>query len=200
MIVNPLKGIAYRLVLEKFQNVPISRNAALMCGFRYNPPPGLIQIITGQEQRLNSFKAEYLSDSEQTARNEVSQDTSGSTRILFEVEFSFSSLLDLTDHNVVADLVKELNPNNDPQEFQSSDLNCDWVKINAATNNLAPTQLLGYILHNTYAIEALKVPSVRNQKGYNIVVFIDNLQIGSYLIAKNGNTDVQRIDGSLKVK
>jgi len=200
MIVNPLKGIAYRLVLEKFQNVPISGNAALRYGFRYNPPLGLIQIITGQEQRLNSFKAEYLSDSEQTARNEASQDTSVSTRILFEVKFSFSSLLDLTNYDVVLGLVKDLNPNNDPKKFQPIDLYCDWQNINAKTGNLAPTQVLGDLLYQTYAIEALKVPSVRSQKGYNIVVFIDNLQIGSYLIAKNGNTVVQWIDGSLKVK
>ncbi len=197
MNVSRLKGIAYRLVLEKFYTEPISGNASLKHGFRYNPPTGLIQTTNGQTLELNSFRAEYLANSEQTAREEASQDKSGKPRILFSVEFSFSSLLDLTSADVVQDLVTQLNPTNDSGLFQPRDLYCDWQSINAKTNNLAPTQQLGYILSQTSAIEALKVPSVRSQKGYNIVVFIDNLQVGSYLTAKDGNKVVQTISGKL---
>jgi hypothetical protein len=195
MIVNRLKGIAYRLVLEKYRNKPISGNASLKYGFRYSPPPpDLIRNVSD----VHSFKAEYLSDSEQTTRDEVRQDSR--PRILFKVEFSFSSLLDLTNTDVVQDLTSELNPTFDDGKFQPRNLYDDWQKINSETGDLAPTQYLGYLLYQASEIEALRVPSVRNKEGYNIVVFIDRLQIGSYLIARNGNTIVQKIDGSLKVK
>jgi hypothetical protein len=50
-----------------------------------------------------------------------------------------------------------------------------------AQNQVAPTQVLGVAVYNLQNVEAIKVPSARDPKAYNLVVFPDRLAGSSFL-------------------
>ncbi|MBC6454744.1 MAG: RES family NAD+ phosphorylase [Hormoscilla sp. SP5CHS1] len=121
-----LEGIAFRSVLERFANEPLSAIGSQLVGGRYN--------LRGE------FEALYLANSEQTALQEVrvlfetSQGLvaiSGPPRVIFSVEYSFNAVLDITNPEI---------ENNLGTNFQ--ELTGLWEPMQRQ-HQLAPTQRLG---------------------------------------------------------
>jgi len=89
------------------------------------------------------------------------QGVKGPPRILLSVEYRLQTAVDFTDaivHRIVGTTIDELC--------------AAWRPLSAA-GHVAPTQLLGEVIHENTIIEALRVPSARDPATDNLVVFPD---------------------------
>jgi RES domain-containing protein len=120
----------------------------------------------------------YLADSPVTALQEVEAlvrtraglfPVKGPPRLLLSVEVTLSAVLDLTQ----AEFQQALGTN--LQELTGS-----WVAANDQ-EVIAPTQRLGRVCNELGMIEALRVPSARDPRAFNLAVFPDRLANGSSL-------------------
>jgi RES domain-containing protein len=176
-----VKGIAYRLLATKYIHDPISGIITQKFDGRYHP--------------REAFRAVYLSDSLQTLHSEIYPFAGGkeevqsfvidSQRLFVEVEYCLKAVVSLLDPEVL-NLLK----------IERSELVANWREKQLA-GELAMTQQLGYKAYQLGFIEALKVPSVTNPEGYNLVVFLDRLQQDSYLHAHIDKQSVASIYGEI---
>lgn len=157
-------GVAYRLIHARYAETALSSIGSLRNGGRYNP--------------RRAFEVLYLADSPITALQEVEAlvrtrtglfPVKGPPRLLLSVEVTLRAVLDLTQ----ADVQQALGTN--LQELTGS-----WVAVNDQ-EAVAPTQQLGCACFEVGTIEALKVPSVRDPRAFNLAVFPDRLGEGSSL-------------------
>ena len=141
---------SYRLVKRKYQNNPISGEGALRYSGRYN---------LGQDffDATLCFKTVYLSDSEETARPEITRKNSQidlSGYVLFSVEvFLTQGIIDLTDPQIQTDLGTNLG-----------ELTANWLVSNSL-GKTAPSQKIALAAYQLGKSEGLKVPSVPNPQG-----------------------------------
>ena len=161
---QPLEGVAFRLILARYAATALSSIGSLRTGGRYN--------VRGR------FEALYLASSPVTALREVEalvetaeglRGVKGPPRILLSVDYRLQTVVDLTNaamHEALGTTVNELC--------------APWRPLNA-TGQVAPTQLLGEVIHDDGRIEALRVPSARDPLTDNLVVFPDRLRAGSSL-------------------
>jgi RES domain-containing protein len=161
---RPLEGVAFRLILARYAATALSSIGSLRTGGRYN--------LRGH------FEALYLASSPITALREVEvlvetadglRGVKGPPRILLSVEYSLRSVVDLTGgtvHELLGTTVDELC--------------APWRPVNAA-GQVAPTQLLGEVIHDDGSAEALRAPSARDPSTENLAVFPDRLRAGSSL-------------------
>jgi RES domain-containing protein len=164
----PFWECAYRLVKLKYQDDPISGEGAIRFSGRYH---------LGQDffDSTLCFKAVYLSDSEETASLEINRKSSQIDKadyVFFSVEvFLTQGFIDLTNPENQAALGTNL-----------VELSTSWLVTNSM-GTIAPTQKIALAAYRLGNIEGLKVPSVANPQGYNLVMFPDCLASGSYLRA-----------------
>lgn len=156
--VLPKSGVAYRLIHAKYAGSTLSSIGSLKFGGRYNPP--------------QTFEALYLASNPVTALVEVNAvvqtasgllGVKGPPRILLSVDYRLNAILDLNDLNIQSALATSL-----------PELIAPWRPINAQ-GQIAPPQMLGAAVYGLQSIEALKVPSARDQAPTTSL----SLQIGS---------------------
>ena len=169
------QGHGYRLVKQKYQTKPISGEGAFHFSGRYHLGLDFFDSTL-------CFKAVYLSDSEETASLEINRKNSQIDRadyVLFSVEvFLSQGIIDLTNPEIQAALGTNM-----------AQLMANWLVTNSL-GKIAPTQEIALEAYRLGNIEGLKVPSVANPQGYNLVVFPDRLAQGSYLRAYDENDNL----------
>lgn len=156
--------VAYRIIHAKYAGSALSSIGSLKFGGRYNPQ--------------QTFEALYLASDPVTALQEVNAvvqtesgllGVKGPPRILLSVDYKLQAILDIC------------NPNNQSVlETTLDELTAPWRPANAQ-GQLASTQILGTAVYDLKSIEALKVPSAREPKTYNVVIFVDRLRANSSL-------------------
>ncbi|CAN5796649.1 hypothetical protein BH24DEI2_BH24DEI2_03160 [soil metagenome] len=160
----PFVGVAYRLIHARYAATALSSIGSLRTGGRYNP--------------RGAFEVLYLADSPVTALQEVEAlvrtraglfPVKGPPRILLSVEATLFNTLDLTDPETQASL-----------ETNLQELTGDWV-VAGSGETRAATQRLGEACYHLKLLEALKVPSARNPRAFNLAVFPDRLGADSSL-------------------
>jgi RES domain-containing protein len=153
---NPLEGIAFRAVQEKYRESPLSAVGSIRVGGRYNPK--------------GMFEALYLAETAQSALSEVAFGiTSGgkfintphSPYIVLSITFFLQKVLRLEEQLTRLGLIPE-------------QLAMPWRPIQQS-GGLALTQALGIAARET-GLEGLVVPSRFSQNIHNLVVFVDNLE------------------------
>ncbi len=161
---SPCQGVAFRLILARYATTALSSIGSLRTGGRYNMP--------------GRFEALYLATSPLTALLEVEalvqtveglRGIKGPPRILLSVDYRLQAVADLTEL-----------PTRQALGTTLAELRAPWRPLNAA-GEVAPTQVLGEVVHEHPGIEALRVPSAREPSTDNLVVFPDRLQGGSGL-------------------
>ncbi len=150
--------VAFRLILARYATTALSSIGSYRSGGRFNGP--------------GRFEALYLASSPVTALQEVEalvqtakglRGVKGPPRILLSVECRLQAVLDISAPEVWQTLGTSLD-----------ELCAPWRPINAA-GELAPTQLLGEVIHEHPLIEALRVVSALDRSATNLVVFPDRL-------------------------
>ena len=156
---DPLQGLAFRLILARYAATALSSIGSLRAGGRYN--------MRGE------FEALYLASSPVTALREVEalvatteglRGVKGPPRILLSIDYELEAVVDLTQPTAQQLLGSSL-----------AELSAPWRTLNAA-GTIAPTQLLGSVVHELAVIEALRVPSARDPSTDNVVIFPDRLR------------------------
>lgn len=153
---DPLEGIAFRAVQEKYRESPLSAVGSIRVGGRYNPK--------------GMFEALYLAETAQSALSEVAFGiTSGgkfinaphSPYVVLSITFFLKKVLRLEEQLARLGLFPE-------------QLAMPWRPIQQS-GGLALTQALGIVARAT-GLEGLVVPSRFSQSIHNLVVFVDNLE------------------------
>lgn len=153
-----LAGVAFRTIHIKHLNTCLSSIGSLQFGGRYNPPL--------------AFETLYLADHPLTSLLEVEtlvkvaaslQRIPKPPQLVLSVEYKLSAVFDLTNLENQRALSTNLQ-----------ELTGNWRLLNGL-GHVASTQVLGEVAFSVPKIEALKVPSARNPKTYNLVVFPDKL-------------------------
>ncbi len=157
-------GVAYRVIHAKYAGSALSSIGSLKFGGRYNPPQTLELL--------------YLANDPVTALQEVNAviqtesrllGVKGPPRILLSVDYRLQAVLDICNPNTQSVLKTTL-----------TELIAPWRPVNAQ-GQLASTQILGTAVYDFKSIEALKVPSAREPKTHNVVIFVDRLRSNSLL-------------------
>ena len=91
----------------------------------------------------------------------------GPPRILLSIEYDLQAVVDLTESTVQHALGTSV-----------AELCAPWRALNAA-GVPAPTQVLGGVVHDLSSIEALRVPSARDQSADNLVISPGRLHLSS---------------------
>lgn len=160
----PFVGVTYRLIHARYAETALSSIGSLQTGGRYNPRGG--------------FEVLYLADSPVTALQEVEAlvktrsglfPIKGPPRILISVEVTLHAVLDLTSAEVQEALGTSL------QELTGA-----WIALDDREAKAA-TQRLGEACFELGTVEALKFPSARDPRAFNLAVFPDRLRTGSLL-------------------
>ncbi|MBT9317647.1 RES family NAD+ phosphorylase [Leptothoe spongobia] len=159
-----MQGRGWRLILEHHFNMEqlIDGEDALEHAGRYNPPAAIV----GEE---NTFKVVYLSGSLRTAHQEMRgrADIRNHALVEFEYVLQGNAWIDLTDEVIQHEFGVTL-----------SELYENWRSLNAR-NQLSTTQKIGMSIYADGRVEAIKVPSVRDDDGFNWVIFPDRFYAGS---------------------
>lgn len=165
---EPYAEYAYRIVAEKWRDVPLSAIGSVRSGGRYNAP--------------GTFPVLYCADSQLTAMMEVEAlfatadgQLKGAPRnpdLVLTVGCTLSRVLDLTVDTLYAELGTTLDEltNLSPSRF-----------ILNAKGEETHTQRLGAACSFSGSISAIKVPSAAHSSGFCLDIFIDSLVVGERL-------------------
>ena len=159
------EGTIYRVISVKLMNMALSAIGSTIYGGRYNP--------------RRSFETLYFSESPITALLEVTgaavTDSQlagfrGPARIVLSIDFSLEQVLDLTNeqHQHILDT-------------NLQELLLPWRAKHLIDGTIAATQFLGTAAHTLGTIQALRVPSVRDPKTSNLIVFPERLKEPSFI-------------------
>lgn len=158
-----LTGTAYRIIPAQYYLTALSSIGAFKQGGRYNP--------------RGKLEALYLAEDPLTALQEVEAikftnaglfSAKSSPKTLLSIEYRLQVTLDLTQHQNQVALETDLE-----------ELTAPYLPLEAQ-RGVAPTQSLGAAAAEA-GIEALRVPSSKNPKASNLVIYPRSLRPGSTL-------------------
>jgi RES domain-containing protein len=156
-------SIAIRVTPDIHAHDPISGDGSLKAGGRFNIKPGLRE----HPDLPDGIRTIYLSDSAETAIREAQllvKTSSGESLIndsdytYFFIKYNLSRVIDLTEGDF----------------FDYQLLTGEWGEYYKIRKETSPTQRIA-IAAFKLGIQALKVPSAQNLRGYNLAIFSDNL-------------------------
>jgi RES domain-containing protein len=155
-------GMAIRATPSEFAANPTSGEGSLIAGGRFN-----IKRDRNRPYLPEGIRAIYLADSHDTVLREARlliQTADGENLIddddyeYFVIRYKLNRVIDLTEGDI----------------FDYQLLTGVWTEYYSIRNQASPTQRIAIAAFNL-GIQALKVPSSQNLKGYNLVIFSDNL-------------------------
>lgn len=160
---RPDAGTAYRAIPARFYLTALSAVGSRQRGGRYNPKGQLEALYLSESPVVALQEVEAL---QRTSRELVGLTFSPKT--LLSVQYDLGRVLDLTDPDVQAALATD-----------HAELTAPWLLARAASGG-APTQRLGLAAYAS-GLEALRVPSAKDQTAANLVIFPDALLSASTL-------------------
>ena len=183
--VTSFAGFVYRVVADRWREIPLSALGSVRVGGRFNPP--------------NTFPLLYCADSQMTAMMEVEalfmtadgllKGVPRSPDLMLTIECALVRVLDLTSDTLYADFCTSHEEliSSTPSRF-----------ILNARGEQTPTQKLGAACSASGSISALKVPSALSPDGFCLDIFVDAMVIGERIaiLDQSGRLDA-RVEGTL---
>jgi RES domain-containing protein len=173
---RPFSGAFWRGVKVKYQNAPLGTDGSRLLSARYH---------------LKGRPALYLANTATTVVAELKLDLERITSTIVPIEVDLCRVLDLSDPSIRQDLRVEQNL-----------LNLEWQLMSDIFEVPAFTQCFGEELREQL-FEAIVYDSVREPGAKNLVVFPENLRVGSCIRVRDADQfpgaepKVLRIDGLL---
>jgi RES domain-containing protein len=166
--VAPFSGFAWRIVADKWRDVPLSAAGSVRSGGRYNAPGSFPLLYCAGSQLTALMEVEALFTTADGRLKGVPRDP----ELMLTIECTLLRVLDLTVDDLYGDLgtSREELVSSAPSRFLLN-----------ARGEETPTQRLGAACSAGGNISAIRVPSAADPHGFCLDIFVDSLVVGERL-------------------
>lgn len=166
--ITAYSGFSYRVIADRWRDLPLSAIGAFERGGRYNAPHTFPVLYSADSQVTALLEAEALFITFDGQLRGAPRDP----ELVLTLECTLLRVLDLTTTNLYADVGSSYEElvSSVPSRF-----------ILNARGEETPTQKLGSACSRSGRISALKVPSAANPKGYCLNIFLESLVVGEHV-------------------